>query len=209
MTETFGLCTDDTLASDISGFQDLNNYTDESDNPQDTTYFLGSLGSGGADTNDRKIQASSDPGVDQITVTPTYILNARTVNTAYVVGNCIIPATPNGYRYRCTTAGTSHASTTPTYPTTVGGTVIDGTVVWTMVSAVHDVTEITLSLDEAGLDINTPGAALALGTVIESGTADQVEIWVRVINEVNTVSNNVATPELSLRFNSLFETENP
>ncbi len=209
MTETFGLKTTDTLASDISGFSDLNHYTDESDNPQDSTYFLGSLGSAGADTDDRILKAVSDPGVDQITVTPTYILPARVVATVYALGDCVIPATPNGYRYRCTTAGTSHASVTPTYPTTVGGTVIDGTAVWTMVSSVHAVTEIILSLDEAGLDINTPGAVLNLGTEIESGTANQVEIWVRVVNNVNTVSNNVSTPELSLRFNSLFESENP
>ena len=52
-------------------------------------------------------------------------------STAYMVGDCIVPAISNGYVYCCTTAGTTGASH-PTYPTTPGGTVTDGgTLVWT------------------------------------------------------------------------------
>lgn len=50
--------------------------------------------------------------------------------TAYILTNFVEPTTPNGYRYECTTAGTSGA-TEPTWPTTIGGTVTDGTVTWT------------------------------------------------------------------------------
>lgn len=207
LTETFKLTLDSGVTTSASGYKDLIHNTDESDNPQDSTYYLGSLGSGGADTADRKLQAVSDPGVDDITVTPTYILPEWVDTTAYSLGDCVEPVTPNGYRYRCTTAGTSHATTEPTWPTTVGSTVTDGTVVWTMVSAVHAVTEVTLALTEGGLDVNTPGAALALGHTITSGTSNKKTIWVRVINNVNTVSNNYSTPEISLRFNSLFEGE--
>ncbi len=52
-----------------------------------------------------------------------------TVNTAYTKGQFVSPTTENGYRYECTVAGTSHATTEPTWPTT--GTKTDGTVTWT------------------------------------------------------------------------------
>ena len=50
-------------------------------------------------------------------------------NTAYAVNDCVIPQTPNGYIYRCTTAGTS-SGLTPTFPATLGQTYNDGNVVW-------------------------------------------------------------------------------
>lgn len=50
--------------------------------------------------------------------------------TAYTVGQFTVPTTANGYYYKCTTAGTS-ASSQPTWPTTLGTTVTDGSVVWT------------------------------------------------------------------------------
>ena len=51
------------------------------------------------------------------------------------LGDRVEPSTPNGYVYECTTAGTTHASTEPTWPTTGIGssTVSDGTVVWTSI----------------------------------------------------------------------------
>jgi len=57
---------------------------------------------------------------------------ARVALTAYIVGQYVTPATPNTHVYKCTTAGTT-GSGTPTYPTTAGGTVTDGGVVWTEV----------------------------------------------------------------------------
>jgi len=55
--------------------------------------------------------------------------------TAYSVGDYVRPTSLSkftGYTYKCTTAGTSHASTEPTWPTTQNGTVTDsGTLVWT------------------------------------------------------------------------------
>lgn len=54
------------------------------------------------------------------------------VGTAYTVNDYVLPTSPNNnFTYQCTTAGTSHASTEPTWPTTEGGTVNDNGVVWT------------------------------------------------------------------------------
>lgn len=56
-----------------------------------------------------------------------------TASTAYSVDDVAEPVTRNGYRYRVTVAGTS-GSTQPTWPTTIGNTVTDGTVTWKCVS---------------------------------------------------------------------------
>jgi len=56
--------------------------------------------------------------------------NSWVGSTAYSLGNFVRPTSENGYHYECTTAGTSGTSQ-PTWPTTPGQTVNDGTVVWT------------------------------------------------------------------------------
>jgi hypothetical protein len=49
--------------------------------------------------------------------------------TTIAVGDLKLPTVGNDHYYRCTTAGDTDAAE-PTWPTTVGGTVPDGTVVW-------------------------------------------------------------------------------
>lgn len=50
----------------------------------------------------------------------------------WAVGDQVIPkAVPNGLYFKCTTAGAGSVSTEPTWPTTVGTTVTDGSAVWT------------------------------------------------------------------------------
>lgn len=51
-------------------------------------------------------------------------------SAAVTSGDTVIPATPNGHIYSCSTSGTT-ASGEPTWPTTAGATVTDGTAVWT------------------------------------------------------------------------------
>lgn len=51
-------------------------------------------------------------------------------STAYSLGNYVHATAFNGFRYECTTAGTSD-TTEPTWPTTEGATVEDDSAVWT------------------------------------------------------------------------------
>lgn len=61
---------------------------------------------------------------------------AWTASKAYTVGESVNPAVANSYVYVCQTAGTSGA-TAPTWPTTEGATVTDGSAVWTTVKINH------------------------------------------------------------------------
>lgn len=201
MTSTFKLYTDAGLTIPDSGLLQLVNLTSLGDNPQDFVRYLGSTAT--ADTY--QLRASSNPGVDDITLTPTVILPDWAVATAYTLGQSVQPTTPNTYRYQVTTAGTSHATTEPTWPTTIGATVTDGTVTWTCVSKQHPATEIKLSLTSGGLTGATAGAALSLGTTILSGSANAVEVNIRVTNTVTTVGANTGTPELALYINACNE----
>ena len=64
--------------------------------------------------------------------------NVATWVASTVVGlnGQIQPTVANGYYYKATVAGTTSGSTQPTWPTTVGGTVVDGTVTWTCDGAI-------------------------------------------------------------------------
>jgi hypothetical protein len=57
-------------------------------------------------------------------------LTAWATGTAYTARNIRRPTVANGYGYTVCVAGTSHATTEPTWPTTPGATVVDGTVTW-------------------------------------------------------------------------------
>jgi hypothetical protein len=52
-------------------------------------------------------------------------------NTAYTVGDVIKPTTYANHSYLCTTAGTSHTTTEPTWSTTNGAVTTDGTAKFT------------------------------------------------------------------------------
>lgn len=73
-------------------------------------------------------------------------------STAYSLGTVVVPTSgsENGFRYECTTAGTS-GGTQPTWPTVEGQTVTDNTVTWTCRLGNHigsGVNGATLGLDK-------------------------------------------------------------
>jgi len=139
---------------------------------------------GSAETVDtRKVQATSDPGVDQITVGPAYT-GARAewqASTAYVLTDEVRTTTHNGYYYECTTAGTT-GGTEPTWPTTIGATVSDGTVVWTNAGVQREVEELKVATTQGGLDGATAASTINIGTSVNSGSANAVEVWIRLSN---------------------------
>lgn len=196
---SFKLYTDSGLLTEYGGVSTLTHESDLSDNPQDIQLWFGSNEAG------RKLEAQSNPGIDQVSLTPTDILGEWEATTAYSLGASREPTVDNTFRYSVTTAGTSGA-TEPTWPTVVGSTVIDGTVTWTCTALSHQPTEIKLASTAAGLDSASAGAALDLGTTILSGAANAVEVNIRVTNAVTTVSTNVGTPEVALFINAVVET---
>lgn len=199
-TMSLKLYTDVGLTTLFGGSLSTLHYTNLSDGSQDTQLWLGSTTSG------VQFTAVSNPGVDQITLTPTDILPAWAAATAYTVGQSVEPTVDNGFRYTCTVAGTSHATVGPTWPLTpIGATVTDGTVTWELVGASHQPSEIKLALTSGGLGAAVAGAALNLGTSITGGVAGAVEVNIRITNAVTVVSNNAGTPEIALYVNNIQE----
>lgn len=196
---SFKLYEDSGLVTEFGGALSLTHQSDLSDNPQDFQLWFGSNSTGVS------LEAVSNPGVDDITLTPTDTLDEWVAATAYTLGMTVEPTAGNGYRYVCTTAGTSHATTEPTWPTSISSTVADGTVVWTCVAETHAPTEIKLALTAAGLAGATAGAALVLGQTLLTGAGNAVEVNIRVTNAVTTVSTNSGYPEIGLYINSVQE----
>lgn len=201
---SFKLYTNSSLTTLYGGTTSLLHKTDLSDNPQDFVIYFGSMGSNGAGATDRELVAVSNPGVDDIIITPTDTLPEFQASHAYTLGQSVEPTVGNGLRYEVSTAGTS--STEPTWPTSgVGSLVTSGTAVFKLVGASHQISEVKLASTEAGLASATGGAELSLGTAITSGVANAKPIWVRVTNTVNIPSNNSGTPEIGLYINEVRE----
>lgn len=199
---SFALWNDSGLTDEFTGTKTLVHETDLSDNPQDFILYIGST------LSERQLQAASSPGVANITLTPTDILPEWVAATVYSEGDKIQPTTPNGFVYKCTVSGTSHASVEPTWPVTpLGATVTDNGVTWELSSAHHPATEIKLALSAGGLSGATGGAALNVATTVEGGSGNAVEIHIRVTNTVTNVANNTGNPEIGLVLNSCIETE--
>ena len=79
-------------------------------------------------------QAASSGGtltVSTIPILSTFVPSypSWTASVSYAVNSIVVPAAPNGHYYRAIQGGTS-GSSTPTFPTTTGGQIADGQVIW-------------------------------------------------------------------------------
>lgn len=92
---------------------------------------------------------------------------ARANSTFYATNAVVQPATPNGYYYKITAAGTSGGSI-PTYPTTYGQTVVDGTATWKCMGRTTLVLPYGSSLRGRGRAIARPFGYVARGSVLMS-----------------------------------------
>ena len=67
-----------------------------------------------------------------------YSQTIRENSAGYDLGEYMVLSTNNLVRYQCTTAGTSASADPGSWPTTLGNTKVDGTVVWTAVTNKND-----------------------------------------------------------------------
>jgi len=199
MAITFKFYEDSGLTTESSGLLQLTHFNDLSDNDTDGVLYLGSI------VSDRTLKDLDAPGTNNITVSVVDTLPQWAASTAYSLGQMAQPlASPDGYRYEVTTAGTSSGSE-PIWDTTPGNTTSDGTVVWTNRGLKHEETEVKLASTNGGLTAATPGASLSLGTTISSGVGNQVEVHYRITNAITTVGDNTGYPAISLQLSAVEE----
>ena len=106
-------------------------------------------------------------------------------NTSYVLGDLVKATTYNGHSYKVTTAGTSHATTEPTWGTTNGGTTTDNTVTWTC----FDTKTYQVKAPQGS---TVPYVTFGLETEAPIGTFQDFEAIENLTYWVNTFSDNSA-----------------
>ena len=119
-------------------------------------------------------------------------------NTAYVLGDRRkATAACLGIHFECTTAGTSHATTEPTWNTTVGGTTADGTVTWTTRGSAN--LWVTLTAYVLGDRVHASASATAArqNYVYECTTAGTSGVsepsWVTTTPDTSTTTDGTVT----------------
>jgi hypothetical protein len=75
--------------------------------------------------------------------------SAWAANTSYALGSYVRPVTPNGFCYKCTTAGTS-GLVEPAWIPDVDTTVVDGSVIWTCEDYAEAENPLSVELDSRG-----------------------------------------------------------
>lgn len=96
--------------------------------------------------------------------------SAWQATTAYAVGDYVIPVTPNTYWYKVFASGDEGTSDSgePTWPTTAGATVTDGTVTWTCMGVITLVADTDYTARDFSVDI-ADDARIYTGSDNETG----------------------------------------
>jgi hypothetical protein len=123
-----------------------------------------------------------------VTVTAGDDAVTRANSTAYNLGDYIVPATPNDYYYKVTTAGTT-AGSPPTFGTTVGGTTTDGTATLTCMGKTTLVANTDYSVTAGGIYIESDAAAT-------DGEAIEVDYTKAAGSEVEALLNSAQEYEI-------------
>lgn len=92
-------------------------------------------------------------------------------DTVTTVGTYIKPTTPNTFYYKCTARDTdykTHATTQPTWPTTIGATVVDDAVTWTNMGLITKSSTIDYDVDEDNglIEIRAGATSIELNRVL-------------------------------------------
>lgn len=93
--------------------------------------------------------------------------STRANTTAVSLNAYLVPAVANGYYYKVTTAGTT-AGSPPTFPTTVGATVTDGTAVLTCMGKISLTVDTEFTVSGAGVYIEED-APVTDGQIYDAG----------------------------------------
>lgn len=144
--------------------------------------------------------------VSAVTVSHANGANAGTwaSTTAVALNAYKVPTTANTYYYKATVAGTT-GSTEPTWPTTVGGTVTDGSVTWTCVAKINATvtTDYTVNADLGDLFIVVGGGIAEGETLLVDYTKAAasrtqhkatLNLNARLSGSLRFVADNVAAP---------------
>lgn len=148
----------------------------DSDIPFDKVKYLGSP------LANEVLKEASDPGVDTIKIKIGHVIAEWSASQAVATNDQRRSATHNGYVYQAQGPGAT-GLVEPTWPTTLGATISDGTVTWQCLRRTAEPEHIALASSQSGLDSATPGATLDLGvTQVDGGAGNAVEVHARVLS---------------------------
>jgi len=198
---TYRLYLEASLSTLFGGILQFTHDSDFSDNPKDGVIHLGS------NTAGLKLEADSNPGVDDIVITPVDILPDWVADTVYAVGDAVEPSVDdtNWYQVQSITGTGQAGSSEPTFNTGEGSTTVDNEVTWVCMGKNHQPSEIKLASTAGGLDAAVAGASLSLGSVILSGSGNSVEIHYRIENAVSNVRNTAGNAHIGFSINTVLE----